>query len=172
MNTEFVTNARPLMGMYERALRELRQNIRPVYGYDAPVMNEGGIYHGIWLESGPHQSCVLGEYDPRVALHAHLAFIKNADPEGFIPPCVGPNDVKTGHIQTVVPFARTALYAVKRLGLKELLEPAYRAAAKYDAWLDKYRNRQGTGLVEAACHWDTGHDNSPRHDGQPDFFPG
>lgn len=171
MKTEFVTNSKILMNIYDQALKGIQDNLRPVYGYPSPVINEGGMYHGIWLEGSPLMGVIYGEYDARAALHMHNAFIANQDPEGFIPPTIGAGDVKTGHIQTVVPFARTALMAVKQLDLTELLLPAYEAAERYDEWLTRFRNRQGTDLVEVACHWDTGHDNSPRHNGQPDHFP-
>lgn len=171
MRTEFFCNAEPLMSMYQNALDGLRANIRPVLGQKEPVLNEGGMYDGVWLEAGPICGTILGEYDPQAALNLHTIFIRHQDEEGFIPPAVSSREVKTGHLQTVVPFARTALMCVKRFGLTELLLPAYEASAKYDAWLTKYRNRLGTGLVEAACYWDTGHDHSGRHLGQPDHFP-
>lgn len=171
MNTEFVTNSKALMTTYEKALNGIRSNMRPVYNYKEPVINEGGMYDGIWLEGSPLMGNIYGEYEPQVAYHTHMAFIANQDAEGFLPPSISSRDVKTGHIQTVVPFARTALMAVKQFELEQLLLPAYEASAKYDAWLTRYRNKKGTGLVEVACHWDTGHDNSTRHAGQPDHFP-
>lgn len=173
MNTEFSTDSKLLMAIYRKALDGIKANLRPVWGYPYPVIHEGGMYDGIWLEGSPMMSNIYGEYDPQAALHMHEAFIANMDDEGFIPPSISSRDVKTGHIQTVVPFARTALYAIKRFGFDELLKPAYEACKQYDQWLSTYRNKKGTDLVEVACNWDTGHDNSPRHRhfGQPDHFP-
>lgn len=171
MNTSFACSAEPLMSMYRKALDGLKANQRPVLGQPQPVLNEGGMYDGVWLEAGPICGTILGEYDPQAALNLHQVFIRHQDEEGFLPPAVSSREVKGGHLQTVVPFARTALFCVKRFGLRELLLPAYEASARYDAWLTKYRNRLGTGLVEAACYWDTGHDHSGRHQGQPNHFP-
>ena len=171
MITGFITNSKSLTRIYEKALASIKNNYRVIYNYPKPIINEGGMYDGVWLEGSPLMGIIYGAYEPQMAMNMHMVFIANQDEEGFLPPSISSFDVKTGHIQTVVPFARTALMAVKQLGLKELLLPAYEASVKYDDWLTKYRNKKGTGLVEVACHWDTGHDNSTRHDGQPNHFP-
>jgi hypothetical protein len=47
-------------------------------------------------------------------------------------------------------------------GDSELLEAAYQACSKWDAWLRRYRDTRGSGLTEGFCTYDTGMDNSPR----------
>jgi hypothetical protein len=67
----------------------------------------------------------------------------------------------------VVPIAATALETAELLNDESFLARAYTACAKWDAWLRTHRNTRGTGLCEAFCEYDTGHDNSPRFHGLP-----
>ncbi|HTW48842.1 MAG TPA: hypothetical protein VMD92_12890 [Acidobacteriaceae bacterium] len=70
-------------------------------------------------------------------------------------------------IQMVVPIAATAWEVAQRTGDSELLEKAFSACSRWDAWLRRYRNTRGAGLCEGFCTWDTGMDNSPRWRGEP-----
>jgi hypothetical protein len=76
-----------------------------------------------------------------------------------------------GQIQMVVPVAATAWELAQQTGDDELLQIAYAACARWDAWLRKYRDTRGTGLCEGFCTWDTGMDNSPRWAGMPQACP-
>jgi hypothetical protein len=71
----------------------------------------------------------------------------------------------------VVPIAATAWELARATGDDELLQKAYSACSRWDAWLLRYRNTRGTGLVEGFCTYDTGHDNSPRWAGVPNRCP-
>ena len=51
------------------------------------------------------------------------------------------------------------------------LARAYAACARWDEWLRRHRDTRGTGLCEAFCEYDTGHDNSPRCKGMPHSCP-
>ncbi|HEY2038844.1 MAG TPA: alpha-L-rhamnosidase, partial [Edaphobacter sp.] len=76
-----------------------------------------------------------------------------------------------GQIQMVVPIAATAWELSQLTHDEELLAAAYKACGRWDAWLRRYRNTRGTGLVEGFCTYDTGHDNSPRWKGVPNRCP-
>jgi hypothetical protein len=71
----------------------------------------------------------------------------------------------------VVPIAATAWELAQATGDEALLAQAYRACSAWDAWLVRFRNTRGTGLVEGFCTYDTGHDNSPRWAGLPNQCP-
>jgi hypothetical protein len=43
---------------YDSALAVLAGNVKQVPGYDRPVLVEGAVYPGVWLECGPHESYV------------------------------------------------------------------------------------------------------------------
>jgi hypothetical protein len=62
----------------------------------------------------------------------------------------------------VGPIAATAwdLYSQNRSAA--FLSKTYKACSRWDEWLMRYRNTRGSGLCEAFCTYDTGHDNSPR----------
>lgn len=61
------------------------------------------MYQGIWLECGPHEGALYGEYDPQIARNNHEIFWDLAREDGFIPPFIRetPGD---GQLQTVVPL--------------------------------------------------------------------
>jgi hypothetical protein len=82
--------------------------------------------------------------------------------DGYLACNVKKISLGTGQIQMVVPIAATAwdLYRLNRSAA--FLEKTYRACSRWDAWLVRYRNTRGSGLCEAFCTYDTGHDNSPR----------
>src|SRR6185437_185619 len=56
-------------------------------------------------------------------------------------------------------------------GDEELLQTAYDACRRWDAWLMRYRNTRRTGLIEGFCTYDTGMDNSSRWAGMPRQCP-
>lgn len=171
MGVTFQTNNRKLQSKYEAALAGLKRNTIRLYGYDEPVLIEGGHYQGIWLECGPMESAIYGLYAPEVALASHRIFFHHQRDDGYIPLRVTKTMANYSQVQTVVPIASTALEVYKLTGDEVFLTEAYEASLRYDEWLVKYRNTRGTGLVEAFCEWDTGHDNSPRFKGVPRKCP-
>lgn len=170
MNTSFQTNGKRLQTKYEQALEGLKKNVRLLSGYSKPVLQEGGMYEGIWLECGPQEGMLWGEYQPEIARNNHEVFFDLIDPEGYLPALVNDRP-RCGHLQTVVPIARTVLETMDKLGFEELLPKAYEACARYDVYLTTFRNSRRTDLVESHCPWDTGHARSPRHAGQGDHCP-
>lgn len=168
---------------WDAALAVLAGNIRKVPHFDRPVLIEGAVYPGIWLECGPHEGLVYGTLAKyvkeseaaksplAVARNNHMAFFALQREDGQLPASVKLSEVGYGQIQMVVPIAATALELVQLTDDDELLVTAYSACSRWDAWLRKYRDTRGTGLVEAFCTYDTGHDNSPRWKGVPNRCP-
>jgi hypothetical protein len=157
--------------MYGRALDVLARNVTAVSGYPEPVLIEGSNYSGIWMECAPQEGLVYADIRPDIARNNHLAFFALQKEDGQIPCWSRTTAVGFGQIQMVVPIAATAWELAKRTGDPELLDRAYAGASRWDAWLRKYRNTRGTGLCEAFCAYDTGHDNSPRWTGMPNRCP-
>lgn len=155
------------------ALSELAQNIISVNGYKDPVLIEGGIYQGIWLECGPHEGLIYAEEtgNTAVALANHEIFFHYQRENGQFPCWIRKQGVGFAQIQMVVPIAFTALRTARLTGNAEFLGRAYEACVKWDHWLSKYRNSRGSGLCEAFCEFDTGHDHSPRFAGLPRKCP-
>ncbi|MGA8529410.1 MAG: trehalase family glycosidase, partial [Acidobacteriaceae bacterium] len=50
-----------LTRVYEAALRTLAANVVRVAGYREPVLVEGSVYHGVWLECAPQEGLVYSE---------------------------------------------------------------------------------------------------------------
>ena len=169
--------------VWDAALTTLAGNVKLVPHFDKPVLYEGSVYRGTWMECGPHESLAyaqLGEFVPavegkpsplEVATNTHRAFFVNQRDDGQLPFNVHITGVHWGQIQMVVPIAATAWDVSQMLKAEAFLAEAYQACSRWDAWLRRYRNTRGTGLVEAFCTWDTGQDNSPRWAGVSDECP-
>jgi hypothetical protein len=173
---------------WDAALAVLAGNVKTVPRYDHPVLVEGSVYPGIWLECGPHEGLVYGTLEDyvatpegvptplQIARNNHMAFFALQQPVGHesagqLPAAIKMSDVGYGQIQMVVPIAATAWELSQITGDDELLVTAYTACSRWDAWLREYRNTRKTGLVEGFCTYDTGHDNSPRWAGIPNRCP-
>lgn len=157
---------------HEAALAGLARNTRTVFGFDAPVLIEGGNYAGIWLECGPLEGLVYGRHGaPDVARANHEVFFHLQRADGYLPCWIHAERTGTGQIQMVVPIAATALETAELTGDERFLARAYAACTRWDDWLGRHRNSRGTGLCEAFCEYDTGHDNSPRFHGLPKSCP-
>lgn len=171
----FTTEAAGLERIYDAAQATLHGNVVKLGAYADPVLIEGSVYRGVWLECGPLEGLVDSEVGPEGAAGAarnnHLIFFALQKPDGQLPCAVKDGGSGFGQIQMVVPIAATAWELAESWGDEELLEKAYVACGKWDAWLRRYRNTRGTGLCEGFCTYDTGMDNSPRWRGVPNRCP-
>lgn len=165
-----MTTAR-LRTKYREALEGLAANTKNVFGFDSPVLYEGGIYAGIWLECGPIESLTYGRHRPDIARACHDVFFHHQRADGYIPFCVRFDAVWTSQVQCVDALAATALGAAQLTQDEGFLARAYEACARYDDWLTRNRTTRGTGLYEVFCEYDTGHDNTPRFEGLPKTCP-
>jgi hypothetical protein len=168
---QFTTDDARLMRTYEAALSVLQGNVAQLHPYSAPVLVEGSVYPGVWLECAPQEGEVYSAVRPEIARNNHLIFFALQKEDGQLPCSIKMNSVGFGQIQMVVPIATTAWELAQKWGDNELLEKAYTACSRWDAWLRRYRNTRGTGLCEGFCTYDTGHDNSPRWKGIPNRCP-
>jgi hypothetical protein len=156
---------------YDKALAVLAGNVQVMPYVDKPVLIEGSVYRGIWQECGPHESLVYRKFRMDVARDSHLTFFDLQRADGQLPANNKETETGFGQIQMVVPIAATAWELARATGDEALLRTAYRSCTAWDAWLMRYRNTRGTGLVEGFCTYDTGHDNSPRWRGIPNQCP-
>jgi hypothetical protein len=168
---------------WDAALAVLAGNVKQVPKYDRPVLLEGAVYPGVWQECGPQEGLVYaglrefvapveGAPSPlQVARANHAAFFALQREDGQLPASVKMSEVGYGQIQMVVPIAATAWELAQVLHDDEFLATAYGAGRRWDAWLRRYRDTRGTGLVEGFCTYDTGMDHSPRWAGIPNRCP-
>lgn len=163
----FSTDNQRWQKVYEKAIGVLAANVQVMPRFSGPVLIEGSEYGGIWQECGPHEALVYRYFRPDAARNGHMTFFDLQRPDGQLPANNKRTEAGFGQIQMVVPIAATAWELASATGDGELLEAAYNACSRWDAWLVRYRNTRGTGLVEGFCTYDTGMDNSPRWTGVP-----
>ena len=156
---------------YDAALACLQGNTVNVFRFPQRVLTEGAVYHGVWLECAPLEGLVYSAWEPAVAMANHRVFFDLQREDGYLPCNVKAATMGAGQIQMVVPIAATALEMYQQTHDAEFLAAAYKACARWDDWLVRYRNTRGTGLCEGFCTYDTGHDNSPRWKGVPNQCP-
>jgi len=158
----FSTRNAAWQAAYDKAVSILDRNVQTLPRFDRPVLIEGAEYAGIWQECGPHESLVYRKFRSDVARNSHMVFFALQREDGQLPANNKLSEAGFGQIQMVVPVAATAWELARATGDSELLDTAYRACSRWDAWLMRYRNTRGTGLIEGFCTYDTGMDNSPR----------
>lgn len=160
----FAAAGGPLERRWFQAVEELDACIRPLVEEGPAVLNEGGVYHGSWIESTATINAeLLDRFAPGVTQATHLLFAEQQRADGMIPYKVTADGPGFSQIQIVTPFARSVWNHYRLNGRdREYLATMYTAMSRYDAWLATYRDTRGSGGVEAFCTFDTGHDLSPR----------
>lgn len=161
-----------LTRQYARALAHLALcALRSPTG--TPMLIEGGVYHGCWLEStGTINTEILSRFCPGLAASTFSLFAEHRRADGLIPYKITPSGAAFRQIQMVTPLARSVWNHAASLGWvtgsgidparRPWVETLYEAMAAHDGWLAAHRDTRGTGGVEAFCAFDTGHDLSPR----------
>ena len=172
----------------DAALTALAANVRRVPQFDQPVLFEGSVYQGTWQECGPHESLAYAELAEfvrpgtegnggnaspplEIAKNTHRIFFTLQREDGQLPAAVRLSGISWGQIQMVAPIAATGWEIAQKANDAAFLSETYNACSRWDAWLRRYRDTRGTGLVEAFCTYDTGQDNSPRWAGVSDACP-
>ncbi|MBB3111612.1 hypothetical protein FHS18_003680 [Paenibacillus phyllosphaerae] len=158
-----------LEAVYYNALGKLLDCIVPTGGPE-PILHEGGVYLGYWMEStGTINAELLSRFIPSVSASTYRAFAKHQREDGLMPYKVTPNGPVFRQIQMVTPLARCVWNHASLHGHDgDFLPAMYAAMSRHDQWLADYRDTRGTGGVEAFCTFDTGHDLSPRFWHVPD----
>jgi hypothetical protein len=166
---KFAASSPEMEAQYYRAVRELFGAIKPTTGPE-PILHEGGVYHGCWLEStGTINAELLSRFLPAVAERTFAGFAEHQRDDGLFPYKISANGPAFSQIQTVTPLARSVWTHYLLNGRpRDFLSRMYAAMARNDAWLATFRDTRGTGGVEAFCTYDTGHDLSARFWHMPD----
>jgi hypothetical protein len=162
----FVASPPHVTQQYSRAVRELFGAIKA----PGPILHEGGVYQGCWLEStGTINAELLSRFLPQVAERTFASFAQHQREDGLFPYKVTASGPAFSQIQTVTPLARSVWTHYRLNGRpRAFLETMYAAMARNDEWLAAWRDTRGTGGVEAFCTYDTGHDLSARFWHMPD----
>ena len=168
---EFKTANARWQAAYDSAMAVLSKNVRVLPYYPKPVLIEGGAYTRLSGEGGPHEGLVYSSVRRDVARNNQMAFFRLQREDGEIPHAMKDIEIGWRHLQLAVPLVATAWELSQKTGDSELLETAYNGWSRWDAWIRKYRNTRGTGLVEGFCTYDTGQDHSPRWEGIPESCP-
>jgi len=165
----FAASAGGLEQAYYAAVKRLLACIVPMNGGD-PVLQEGGIYLGCWLEStGTINAELLSRFIPSVSLATYLSFAAHQREDGLLPYKLTENGPSYRQIQLVTPLARSVWNHYQLHGKdRTFLRTMYTSMTRYDEWIARNRDTRETGCVEAFSTFDTGHDLSPRFWHVPD----
>jgi hypothetical protein len=167
--TAFACTSERIEARYDKAVRELFDCIKPTE-VTAPLLHEGGVYHGCWLEStGTINTELLARFLPHIATTTYSAFADFQREDGLIPYKITAAGAAFAQVQLVSPLARCVWHHYRLNGRdRAFLGKMYAAMSRYDDWLVRFRNTRGTSGVEAFCTYDTGHDLSARFWHVPD----
>jgi len=58
--SSFRSEDRALAATWKAAIATLAGNVRQLPDYGKPVLTEGSVYHGVWLECAPQEGLVSG----------------------------------------------------------------------------------------------------------------
>lgn len=168
---KFAASSPALEKVYYSAIRKLLDCVKP-NAEGQPILQEGGIYYGCWLEStGTINAELCARFLPGVAEATFRQFAELQREDGLLPYKITESGAVFKQIQLVTPPGRSvwSYYALHRdRARSDFLPVMYEALSRYDDWLAQYRNTRGAGCVEAFCAFDTGHDLSPRFWHVPD----
>lgn len=165
----FTASTPRLEARYNKAVSELFDCIKPTQ-VTGPILHEGGVYHGCWLEStGTINTELMARFLPSVAAETYAAFAAHQRDDGLIPYKITQAGPAFAQIQLVTPLARAVWNHFQLNGRdRAFLARMYAAMSRYDAWIARFRDTRGTGGVEAFSTYDTGHDLSSRFWHVPD----
>jgi hypothetical protein len=166
---QFVASSPEMEAQHQRAVRELFSCIMPAAGAE-PILHEGGVYLGAWLEStGTINAELHSRFLPSVAQRTFAGFAERQREDGLLPYKLTADGAGFNQIQIVTPLARSVWNHYLLNGRdRDFLRRMYAAMARNDGWLAHHRDTRKTGAVEAFCCYDTGHDLSPRFWHVPD----
>ena len=110
-----------------------------------PILQEGGIYLGRWLEStGTINAESLSRLIPSVSETTYLAFVDQQRVDGLFPYKLTENGPSFRQIQLVTPPARRVWNHYELHGRDiSFLKTMYQAMSRYDDWIARYRNTRG-----------------------------
>lgn len=159
----FVASQPHMERRYHDAVLELASCIKSTGDLD-PILQEGGVYLGCWLEStGTINAELLSRFVPNIAGATFSGFAKHQRADGLFPYKLTAGGPVFSQIQLVTPLARSVWNHYRLIGAgKVWLKALYDAMVRYDDWIATHRDTRGTGAVEAFCAYDTGHDLSAR----------
>ncbi|MDR2808721.1 MAG: hypothetical protein LBB43_06930 [Spirochaetaceae bacterium] len=165
---KFAASHPNIENIYYRAVHDLMNCIvTSVSG--TPMLMEGSVYIGCWLEStGTINTELLSRFCPKTAQATFELFADYIRADGLIPYKMTSAGPGYRQVQMVSPLARSVWnhYACHKDPV--FLKKMYQAIAANDQWLAAHRNTRATGCVEAFCTFDTGQDASPRFWHVPD----
>lgn len=158
--------------VFDDAERIGRRNI--VNWQGRRVLVEGGVYHGLWLETQPMGGEMYAGRCLETAWNNQNLFLEYIREDGRFPSVIrfgekGP-DLMFSHLQGYC-FPWHALNVWYRTGKDpDYLRRLYDGLSRFDDYLWRTRDSDGDGCLETFCVWDTGEDASSRFFGAPNAW--
>lgn len=135
----FAASGGRLETAYYTGLEKLLACIVPMNGTD-PILQEGGIYLGCWLEStGTINAELLSRLIPSVSETTYLAFADQQREDGLLPYKLTESGPSFRQIQLVTPLARCVWNHYELHGRDiSFLKTMYQAMSRYDDWIARF----------------------------------
>jgi hypothetical protein len=108
VRSSFRSDDAALAATWKAAVARLAGNVVTLPDYSKPVLTEGSVYHGVWLECAPQEGLVYSRFCPEIARNNHTVFFDLQRADGYLPCAVKTSGVEHSQLQLVVPIAATA----------------------------------------------------------------
>lgn len=143
--------------VYDAAEEKARLNVLAFCS--RPVLIEGGGYNGIWLETQPMGGEMYAMRNMEAAMNNQLFFMENIRADGRIPSVIRftgdekhPLDLMFSHFQGYCfPYHALNMYFLNGHD-REYLEMLYDVLERFDAYLWKHRDSDGTAALSHGAY--------------------
>ena len=167
----FHTGDGAIQRLHDTAVRRARGNLQSFAG--DRVLVEGGGYGKIWLETQPMGGEMFAPWDMEAAVNNQLLFMRCQRADGRLPGSIACTDGRvTPQFDKLQGFCFPwhALNMYWWLGQdREYLDALADTLVRFDGWLHRTRDLDGSGCLASFCVYDTGEDNALRYGDAPNY---
>lgn len=162
-----------LQKVFDEAEKKAEMNIKDFGKYN--VLEEGGGYNNVWLETQPMGGYMYAKRNLKIARNNIQIFMDLQCEDGRLPGVIGNKN------NTLIPFYRQLqgfgfqmpafeiYYLLNKNG--GYVSQLYNSLEKYDEYLWKNSDSDNDGCLETWCVYDTGEDNCERYCETPNGWP-
>lgn len=170
-NVRMQTSNKQMQHLFDKIIERSSENVK-MFSDGRPVLVEGDIWIGLWLETQPMGGIFFGKIDPEIAINNMNIIIEGQREDGLLPAMseLGGNRWYGSLGMNMVAAYGLDIYYLAGKDEKFLVK-LYNSLKAYDRFLWKYRDTDGDGCLEQFGVVDTGEDGTKRYDLPRDAEP-